>query len=705
MKKERKLNGFTLVELLATIVVISIVFGVGYIFLSNVIVDVKDRSQVISYSNIQKSANLYLKENIENISWEKLEDESEENKYYTCVSTDDLLDSGYLKKKQIDNVDVDYVYVVKDENDNILSSAFDDDNLCQSNGKSDRIEVPTSEEICQNVSYDAFGEPQVLAKISDVRSKEIVISEDTNKGKEAGNYQVKVKLLDETKMWNTKNPDNKPKFVTCRIKKAIPNVYFIDSNDLEEEEVNTIGQTIITKVKSENANGTLAIKSSNSKYMIGQLMDGSDIKIGEEKQISIKLLASRQLESTLTVTFTPEDTKNFKMVSISHSIGKVVTKKVDSNSLPDYCKETVYDGKPHVIVNIPNDSEGFSLMDTIYTEIGPHTIIANLKYGYVWDDGTKDVKEFSCDILAEKEKEEIYVLTYQNGAPCTFKEGIKGKKWGDLCTPNKKNGYTFGGWNGVTKDTIVEGNITAQAKWNANKYTITYNANGGSGAPGVQTYTYAPSGTTTLSGVRPTRTGYGFKGWSQSRTATVASYAAGQRWNLSNANNYTLYAVWEPFVCTVTYNPNGGKFTKHKKETTEKKKYGEFFGNKKNGMRDAAGGYYSATKKGYSVRSKQAWKNGKSIYNEAKRYKAQTICGKLATGNQSVTLKVNWKKNSTTSSSPSSPNCYDYNDTYSAGKSYDSVKGCRIYGDNCYEVGGGYTGWDCECKSTSKTCY
>ena len=78
-------------------------------------------------------------------------------------------------------------------------------------------------------------------------------------------------------------------------------------------------------------------------------------------------------------------------------------------------------------------------------------------------------------------------------------------------------------------------------------YTITYNENGGSGAPGSQSYTYDPSNTNAtinLSSTKPTRSGYDFLGWSLSNTATSASYIAGQAWKRSNRSNYLLYAVW-----------------------------------------------------------------------------------------------------------------------------------------------------------------
>lgn len=83
-------------------------------------------------------------------------------------------------------------------------------------------------------------------------------------------------------------------------------------------------------------------------------------------------------------------------------------------------------------------------------------------------------------------------------------------------------------------------------------YTLTYNANGGSGAPSaVSNITSA-----TISSTKPTRAGYDFLGWSTSSTATSASYVAGNSITLSA--NVTLYAVWKKKTYAVTYNANGG---------------------------------------------------------------------------------------------------------------------------------------------------
>lgn len=84
-------------------------------------------------------------------------------------------------------------------------------------------------------------------------------------------------------------------------------------------------------------------------------------------------------------------------------------------------------------------------------------------------------------------------------------------------------------------------------------YTVSYNANGGSGAPGAQTKWYGEN--LALSGTKPTRTGHTFKGWATSSTGGV-SYASGATY--TGNSGLTLYAVWAANTWTVTFNANGG---------------------------------------------------------------------------------------------------------------------------------------------------
>lgn len=71
-------------------------------------------------------------------------------------------------------------------------------------------------------------------------------------------------------------------------------------------------------------------------------------------------------------------------------------------------------------------------------------------------------------------------------------------------------------------------------------HTVSFNANGGTGAPGSQTKWYGSI--LTLSTTKPTRTNYEFLGWSTSPTGT-ADYQPGGQYGADA--DVTLYAVWK----------------------------------------------------------------------------------------------------------------------------------------------------------------
>lgn len=106
-------------------------------------------------------------------------------------------------------------------------------------------------------------------------------------------------------------------------------------------------------------------------------------------------------------------------------------------------------------------------------------------------------------------------------------------------------------WSGTYKGTLTAGSdLSVDA---LQSYKISYNANGGSGAPSTQTKWYGIA--LTLSSTKPTRTGYTFQGWATSSGGSVA-YAPGATFTANSAT--TLYAVWKANSYTVKYNANGG---------------------------------------------------------------------------------------------------------------------------------------------------
>ena len=76
-------------------------------------------------------------------------------------------------------------------------------------------------------------------------------------------------------------------------------------------------------------------------------------------------------------------------------------------------------------------------------------------------------------------------------------------------------------------------------------YTVSFNANGGSGAPSSQTKYYGQA--LTLSTGKPTRTGYTFKGWATTQARAndgYIDYNSGGTVAAATNNALTLYAVW-----------------------------------------------------------------------------------------------------------------------------------------------------------------
>lgn len=88
-------------------------------------------------------------------------------------------------------------------------------------------------------------------------------------------------------------------------------------------------------------------------------------------------------------------------------------------------------------------------------------------------------------------------------------------------------------------------------------YTVKYNANGGSNAPSSQGKYHGYS--LTITSKQPTRTGYTFKGWGTSSSATSVAYHSGGTYSKNESD--TLYAIWTPKSIALNFYSNGGTFS------------------------------------------------------------------------------------------------------------------------------------------------
>lgn len=207
------------------------------------------------------------------------------------------------------------------------------------------------------------------------------------------------------------------------------------------------------------------------------------------------------------------------------------------------------------------------------------------------------------------------------------------------------NDGVYTGWS--TADSYAKTTVTVPAK---PSYAVTYNANGGSGAPSGQTKWYGE--TLTLSSTKPTRTGYTFKNWNTKSDGSGTSYAAGASYTANAA--LALYAQWAINTWTVSYNANGGSST----PASQTKTYNVALTLRGAISRSnaSATGYkvtYDANGGSCSTSSATAARTTKYTFNKwnTKSDGSGTAyaAGASYTGNAALTLYATWTSSTTTS--------------------------------------------------------
>lgn len=155
-----------------------------------------------------------------------------------------------------------------------------------------------------------------------------------------------------------------------------------------------------------------------------------------------------------------------------------------------------------------------------------------------------------------------------------------------------RTGYHFLGWaktageqvtytDGASVNNLTataDDRITLYAVWEANTYTVRFNANGGTGDQmASQSFTYDEA-VKALSKNTYTRDNYTFLGWARTRNATTPEYTDQQKVNnlvTTQGGELILYAVWRPDSFQVTLNPNGGELNGADQSVTATLRYGE----------------------------------------------------------------------------------------------------------------------------------
>ena len=156
----------------------------------------------------------------------------------------------------------------------------------------------------------------------------------------------------------------------------------------------------------------------------------------------------------------------------------------------------------------------------------------------------------------------VYNPMATNNDEYTYKVVDYNKNFTVETTSAEKTGYTFKEWNTVKEPTqqtpgtgYGEGraeklidDTTLYGQWTANTYTVSFDANGGTGSMTAESFTYGESKALTTNTLTPA-TGYEFNGWNTVAAGTGTAYADGATVSIpltaENNGNVTLYAQWK----------------------------------------------------------------------------------------------------------------------------------------------------------------
>ena len=201
-------------------------------------------------------------------------------------------------------------------------------------------------------------------------------------------------------------------------------------------------------------------------------------------------------------------------------------------------------GDGNAVTDIKFYNDALTLRGALFTRTGYTQV------GWATVDGGEKIYGFD-DVYTQNEALTLYPVWNTNKYTITFDTNggseiapVTQDYGTNITAPADptREGYTFIGWDRDIPTTMPAENVTITAKWKVNSYTITFDTAGGSEIASI-TQDYGTAITVPES---PTREGYTFIGWDKAIPATMP------------AENVTITAQWEINQYTITFDTAGG---------------------------------------------------------------------------------------------------------------------------------------------------
>ena len=635
MKKNQK--GFTMIELLAAIIILGVLLGIAIPGISNLMKQFRrdyysklEESITASAKEFYTDNKLYKPDGILHSSYTTLEaltknkyvDEVVDYKGKTCSLTDSYVVIIYFGK---DNYK--YKTCLKCSNDKYVSDTKE--TYCDEAWKTnDNIKYQFSDKDRLYVYYNSPREEirnELMSSLHIVKLNnegtvlESVLAEDTQQN-------ILPLNIDELDTTPELDKDNKK-----------VNILRYKINDTEKTM-----EAVVYKYKAPRV--TMTRLSDGSKYEKGTWANGITIRLDTDYSSNWNFY---ELTNTEVSHFQWYKDGKWENIKCDMSSSSSCTIAIKENQDKDY--------RFRIVTNknqISDESSGYNIkidMNKPVVKITPNGIEPIIKVGSeetkisftltTSDTGGSGIKSRKF-VLSDSNKEyKDEELTSFNIDTYTYSKDYKG------C---KKYVWAIVEDNAGNKSEEV---YPSNAFWT--KYEIVYDVNGGTGNISTQYKYYGK--TLKLTTTRPTRTGYKFVGWSTNKNAKSPTYTAG--WIYNEEKAIKLYAVWQPNKIYVKYHLSGGKLssnhpdigtisnliTINSSNTIGTYNYDEYIGS--NGLED-----YNDTSRinienaGFHAVAGAEWTNSQRTFSQETNYKANDLCD-ATQGDCTVVMYVNWEAN------------------------------------------------------------
>ena len=544
-------KGFTLVELLGTIVIIALVIGGITFGVISIIKETKKQGSGISTSSIEKTASIYAEEkNNDEDYWNRIDNRKGYEGEYFCITIGELQNKGLLDNDiNFENISANlenpinkstYVGIRKDlatltkSNPILLDEESTCDvktgncsekaiiyGACTGNILNEKVtKKPTigggkfyTDEITNMTITDVIGDENLVVETrtclygntsSSMKKEGIITTND--KGEMVCNLPNQDNTLEDEKTYYVK---------VCNTTKAGSSscsaVYEPKTAKVNAPNISLIKVDI--KVKIDYDTNTNNIKGEAKYYFTSNKNATSDV--------SIKACTNNDKSKC-----TGADTTSVVAGTLYETTSKVVNltynTKTDSDSESSKVSATICDKSG----NCNNGNKTFDIYETIFKKGTADSI----------DGKTTDISKL-C--MVDKKGDKCTVKS-----PSIVRSGYTVVGW------NTSSSATTSIWNANTNKTDVINSKTYYPITKIGKYTLTYNTLGGTT---IASQTVEAGTTITVTSSKPTKAGNQFANkWNTKEDGTGDEYVAGDKITLNS--NITLYAVYTYNVPIISCN-------------------------------------------------------------------------------------------------------------------------------------------------------